>query len=218
MFLALSGEAQGGPLLICRTFEIGPALSLPWGSPGGWDAVDPAYDVRRVPDDVVRLLDPSMPILVRMETLRRATLYVSSHPQIASTLLSRLVARTRAGHTTPDPMAWFDAGYLVESFIQGGMGQNSELVMVKETYTIDGYAWIQRALRELGDHPDMHCAAALAASTRRDRRPIGEAHLRLAEQGAVPGTLLAVNLAVFHSGASSLVELRTGALPAAVKR
>jgi len=73
----------------------------------------PKYLVR----DTLEILAPSTPVLVRMETLRRATLYARRDPTAAKELLARLHAsrHVRRILRPPDALAWFDAGYLAEN-------------------------------------------------------------------------------------------------------
>ena len=70
----VSSPALAGPPLVCFPFEIGNAGTLPMGA-NGWRSIDPTYDVTRLVDDTLALLRPETPVLVRMETLRRATIY-----------------------------------------------------------------------------------------------------------------------------------------------
>ena len=53
-----------------------------------------------------------------MENLRRATIYAMRDPVVAEQLLKALMARALS--TTNDGRAWFDAGYLIEAYRQGG--------------------------------------------------------------------------------------------------
>ena len=48
--------------------------------------------------------------------MRRATIYAMRDPAIAQELLKTVMARALA--TTSDGRAWFDAGYLIESYKQ----------------------------------------------------------------------------------------------------
>lgn len=82
-----------------------------------WHATDPKYDVSHLVADTLALLAPSAPVMVRMETLRRATVYTVSHPKVAGALLSALKERDEARA----PMAAFDYGYFVESTRQAAM-------------------------------------------------------------------------------------------------
>jgi hypothetical protein len=217
--------ALAGPPLICHAFEIGGARSLPWSSNTQWRAVDKNYNVNRLVDDTLGLLTPETPVLVRMETLRRATVYsllptmdrtVESpikDAAIASQLLSRLKARV------PDPgvksdkksaaIALFDYGYLIESYKQAG--DNSQGPRLAGG--IDGYGMIARAIALRGADPEMEFAAALAidgpspstAATRAAR----VAHIQRAAAGAQEGSLLARNLiSHFSNMGKTLGELR----------
>ena len=57
---------------------------------------------------------PSTPVIVRMETLRRATIYAAANRDVAKDLMSALKARADA----KAPLAAFDLGYLVESYLE----------------------------------------------------------------------------------------------------
>ena len=88
---------------------------------GDWRAVDPAYDVSRLVADTLGLLTPSMPVVVRMETLRRATIYAAAHPASAADLMSELRKRSDARA----PLAAFDDGYLVEALREAAWSSSS---------------------------------------------------------------------------------------------
>jgi hypothetical protein len=103
--------AVAGPPLLCFPFEIGSARSLPMGR-ASWKDTDPKYDVSHLVADTLALLAPSTMPIVRMETLRRATIYAADHPAVAADLLSELKKRSDA----KAPLAAFDYGYLVEAF------------------------------------------------------------------------------------------------------
>jgi len=185
-------SAHAGPPLICHAIEIGQAKSLPWvdwnqkGSGG--------YDVKNLTRDTLAILDAKAPVLVRMETLRRATLYARQDPHIAKELLTRLHARAAssdaAGH--PDALAWFDAGYLIETYRQWiGKGEPNP------ANGLDGYGLIKKAIGLRGQDPEMEFAAALVTLTgpESDHRE----HARKAMAGAKNNPLLAQNLASnFH--------------------
>jgi hypothetical protein len=66
LLLTVVSVAEAGPPLICHAFETGPAALLQWGRGAGWNSPDPAYDVRRVTADTLRVLTPDAPILARM--------------------------------------------------------------------------------------------------------------------------------------------------------
>jgi len=135
-----------------------------------------------------------MPVLVRMETLRRATIYSVwgsrdqkvGYPvkdlQVANELLSRLMARTK-GKGQNEALALFDAGYFAESYKQAAGSAPPGL---------DGYEWIVKAISLRKGDPDMNFAAALI--TLFPSRSTHQQHLHKAVSGAVADSLLARNL------------------------
>src|SRR5687767_9498121 len=86
---ASAGECR--PL--CRTLDIAGARSLPWGHE--WWTRDTAYDLGRLVGDTEALLTASTPVIVRMETIRRASIYASHDQRVAEQLFSRLMERAR---------------------------------------------------------------------------------------------------------------------------
>jgi hypothetical protein len=184
--LGLTTVAQAGPSLICHAIEIGQAKTLPavdWNrrASGG-------YDLKNLTRDTLAILDSGAPVLVRMETLRRATIYARQDPQVAKELLTRLQARaeTAAGH--PEAMAWFDFGYLVATYKQWiGQGEPNPAT------GRDGYDLIRKAISLRGTDPEMEFAAALVtlAGPESDHQD----HARKAMAGAKNDPLLAQNLA-----------------------
>jgi hypothetical protein len=199
--LLLAGTALAGPPLICHAIDIGGAQSLPWTSTGWNLSGHENYDLSRLVPDTLALLAPSTPVLVRMETLRRATLYVQQRTSVAMDLLLRLDARTR--ENPKDALAAFDVGYLAECFKQAswlqqhtdwlkaaGGGQTTRANVATK---IDGYEWVRKAIALRGSDPQMEFAAALMttdpASSEHDR------HLRNAMAGAKADAMLERNLA-----------------------
>jgi len=63
-----------GPPLLCHPFDIGNAKSLPWTGTGWNLSGNENYNTKNLAHDTMALLDANTPIIVRMETLRRATL------------------------------------------------------------------------------------------------------------------------------------------------
>lgn len=185
--------AWAGPPLICHPYDIGAATSLPFGdATRNWRAVDPSYDRTRLVDDTLALLTPSTPVLVRMETLRRAIAYVADDRVRAEALLAAVRAR---GVTVPgneaQALALFDAAYLVDAYQQmKGYGTGIDTL----TGGADGYAMLRTALQQRPDDPAMHLAAALMTS-RKDRRDLHAAHVQKARAGAVTDSLVARNVA-----------------------
>ena len=138
--LSIAQPAFAGPPLLCFPFDIGSARSLPMGT-GGWKTVDAKYDVNRLVDDTLALLTPETPVIVRMETLRRATVYASTHPAIASALVAALRARASKADAHA-ALAVFDFGYLVETYKEAGYIFTTP---VSGLDTVDGYQLVLKA-------------------------------------------------------------------------
>jgi hypothetical protein len=181
--------AQAGPPLLCFPMSID-APSLPWGTGPGWKIPQPGYDLARLTDDTLALLGPGTPVLVRMETLRRAAIYASSDPKAMTRLIEAL--RTRAGRPEDpktDALALFDLGYFVETARQARHGLASFNTDPPE----DGYALVRAALARRGTDPAMEYAAALV-TTQPTLRAVSDRHLRAALDGALPGSDLAATI------------------------
>lgn len=176
-------SALAGPPLICHRIEIGPARSLPWAGTAWNLSGNENYDTRNLVRDTLAILDSNPPVLVRMETLRRATLYAGKDPQAAKELLIRLHARTNVPQA--DAMAWFDAGYLAAAYGQW-LKQNPAA-------GLDAYALVQKAISLRGNDPEMEFAAALI--TLRGPEKDHQDHVQRAIAGAKNDPLLAQNLA-----------------------
>ena len=203
VLVGFTSYAQAGPPLICHPIEIGQAKSLPWID---WNQKGTGgYDLKNLTRDTLAILDSSAPVLLRMETLRRATIYARQDPQVAKELLTRLQAR--AANSTDsglsEVLAWFDVGYLIETY-QQWIGKAEP----NPAAGLDGYAWVKKAVRLRGQDPEMEFAAALITLTgpESDHRE----HARKAMAGASNDPLLAQNLASdFHS--QTVSELLTKA-------
>ena len=203
VLVGFTSYAQAGPPLICHPIEIGQAKSLPWID---WNQKGTGgYDLKNLTRDTLAILDSSAPVLLRMETLRRATIYARQDPQVAKELLTRLQAR--AANSTDsglaEALAWFDVGYLIETY-QQWIGKAEP----NPAAGLDGYAWVKKAVRLRGQDPEMEFAAALITLTgpESDHRE----HARKAMAGASYDPLLAQNLASdFHS--QTVSELLTKA-------
>ncbi len=205
-----------GPPLLCHPFYIGGAKSLPWGN-GSWSASDNSYDLTRLVGDTLGLLTPETPVIVRMETLRRATIYAQRDPAIARDLLTRLKERAMGATSRGrlDPLELFDLGYFVETYKQAnwaftksspnGQGWN-RVEKPNPAEGFDGYAWVLRAISLRGNDAEMEFAAALIQV---DKREESRLHLQKAVAGATEGSLLARNL-VLHFGdqGTTLAALR----------
>ena len=150
--------ALAGPPLICHSIDIGANHSLPWLVTDRWNGADPAYAVVRLIEDTLDILVPEAPVQLRMETLRRAAIYSARQTGLADRLTVRLVARAMDAQAAgaPDPSAWFDAGYFVETVRDAAkiypklQGREQEAWMIRTDPQIDGLAWIRTAIR-LGD-------------------------------------------------------------------
>jgi hypothetical protein len=208
--LILANIAVAGPPLICHTIEIGNAKSLPW-STHGWNlSGNENYDVKNLVPDTLAILNSGAPVLVRMETLRRATLYARQNPEAARQLLTTLVARAKeteaSGHA--DAAALFDAGYLIECFKQW-IGRNlphmtdNMRMDANPAANLDGYALVQRAIRLRGQDPEMEFAAALI--TLEGQQTDHAEHVAKAIAGAGSDPLLAQNLKTRYMGAETTV-------------
>ncbi len=208
--LCLASIAQAGPPLICHTIEIGEAKSLPWISHGWNLSGGENYDTKNLVRDTLDILVSDTPILVRMETLRRATLYARKDPIAAKELLARLHARATAAESSghPDALAWFDAGYLSETYKQW-IGKNLPHMTdgmrldPNPAAGIDGYALVKKALALRGaalhgDDAQMEFAAALITLS----GPQAEHHQHAlkAIDGGKNDPLLARNLATHFVG------------------
>ena len=193
--------ALAGPPLICHPFEIGTAASLPFGATSegwrGWNATLASYDRSRLVADTLALLTPSTPVIVRMETLRRASAYAAESPALASALLAAVEARApKVARTKAEALALFDAGYLVETYRQlGDRGVSMKVSIAGK----DGYAMVSAALAQLPDDAGVHFAAALM-TTAPAQKAAHVQHLAKARQGAKADTLLARNLTTHYMG------------------
>src|SRR5262249_54376168 len=184
--------ALAGPPLLCHPFEIGNAKSLPWAG-NEWRDVKKDYDLNRLVDYTVNLITNDVPVILRMETMRRATIYSVwgikdekvGYPvkdlKIANELLTRLLAR--AQKMKGDALALFDAGYFAESYKQaaGSLPQ-----------ALDGYELVVKAINLRNGDPEMNYAAALI--TLFPARSTHQQHLQRASSGAAENSLLARNL------------------------
>src|SRR6267154_995478 len=208
--LCLATVSQAGPPLICHTIEIGQAKSLPWISHSWNLSGGENYDTKNLVRDTLEILAPGTPVLVRMETLRRATLYARKDPVAAKELLARILARATdaesSGHS--DALAWFDVGYLAETYKQW-LGQNLPHMTCcmgmdpNPAAGVDGYAMLKKALAMRAaalhaDDPQMEFAAALITlSGPQDEH---RQHAQKAIGGAKTDSLLAQNLSARFIG------------------
>ena len=191
--LLLAAPVLAGPPLICHAINIGSAQSLPW-SADGWNlSGSENYDVNHLVSDTLALLNPQTTVLVRMETMRRATLYAQGNPQIAKELVLRLKARTSENER--DALAAFDFGYLIECYRQAGIAAKYGMLhnsLQQLVASVDGYDWVKKAIAMRGEDASMEFAAALITSEVAQQDRAG--HLQKALAGSKGDALLAANL------------------------
>lgn len=185
--LLLPALALAGPHLICFPMSIGTAPSLPWGTGGGWQSPLASYDRARLVADTLAALGPRTPVLVRMETLRRAVIYASSDAATATRLIDALRTRApRPGAGDADLLAVFDLGYAIEAMRQATWALRASYKAPAD----DGYAMVRQVLARRGPDAAMEYAAALITLSQ-PSRAVGDAHLRNAAAGAAESPDLA---------------------------
>ena len=200
--LLAPASLHAGPPLICHPYEIGAAQSLPGTTDGShWLGLDRNYDRKNLVRDTLALLTPEMPILVRMETLRRAALYTTNELKnwktdgsgytaedraLAFGLLEKLRERTNEKGATRT-LALFDAGFFAETLRQTSMDPG-----------VDGYPLLAQAAAARPNDPEIQFALALVSAA--PKRGPGEPtdHLARARAGAKTNALLAANLATHN--------------------
>lgn len=196
----ISSPAHAGTPLICHPYIIGAANSLP-GSDGDWKGVNPSYDRTHLVRDTLALLKADTPIIVRMETLRRAAIYATAGMRgwseksgfnaedraNTSALLEKLQERAKSATGPALALALFDVGFFTETLRQTGLDRS-----------LNGYDTLVKARELRGPDADMEFALALASAW--PKRKEHFEHLSRARAGAKSGTLLANNLASHFSG------------------
>lgn len=199
--LSLQQQAQAGPPLICHPYDIGNARSLPW-SGTQWRDVKADYPLSRLVDDTLALLNRDTPVIVRMETLRRAAIYTAwahydqkvGYPttdlKVAQALMAHLLERVEATQHK-DALALFDAGYFIESWKQSTA--RADLATLPK---VNGYELVNQASALRNHDAGMEFAAALI---RYDDQAIQRAHLQKAVAGADADALLSRNLVLHFS-------------------
>lgn len=206
--LALIGAARpalAGPPLLCHAFDIGTAKSLPWSTSArpNWFDGQPGYDLRRLTGETEALLTPATPVIVRMETLRRAAIYASRDESVAKQLWLTINDRQRTAMKDgkADALATFDAGYLAETMKElGRLGRYgfkefTVTPMVSSLVAeVDGYAMVKQSLAQRADDPAVEFAAALIAASTEKTRGAYAAHAGKARAGAKQDALIARNL------------------------
>lgn len=198
--LAAAAPAHAGPPLLCHPFDIGEARSLPWDGSRSWSHGRADYALTNLVRDTESLLTPSTPVIVRMETLRRAAIYASRDRAVAERLLEGVVARARTAEASarPDALAWLDAALLTGMYRQLGMlGSSAEFRDRASTVRAvvgdaDGLAWMTKCVNARPDDAAVQFASAMIVSDS-DRKAFA-AFARKAREGASRDPLLARNL------------------------
>lgn len=207
--LAVVPIAMAGTPLICFPFDIGAARSLPWTPDKGLGSPNGDYDIARLADDTIAILNAETPVIVRMETMRRAVLYGQKNAAAGQQLLERLKVRATAGAGKRGALALFDYGYLLETMKQ--VNPN------KSAASPNGYEYVLKALQLSGNEPEMEFAAALI--TLWPKHAGHEEHLHKAVAGAEGDSLLARNLiSHFPAVAGTLADPHKSAAASARKR
>lgn len=195
ILIGLQHTALAGPPLVCHPLAIGNAASLPSGD--GPFGSDPDYAPRNLAKETIAYLDADVPVIVRMETIRRAVLYVTNtlkgarHGNTYDGATKRRIAALADGfkqrlsgmeNTTPEyAHSLFDYGYLNACLKQAWANPDD-----------DGYETVLRANTLLGGNAEMQFA--LAMISKHPARSALEQHLAEAKRGAMGDPLLAQNL------------------------
>jgi len=199
--LLFAGGALAGPPLLCHPFEIAGAPSLPWGK--GWNNPHRGYDISSLPRDTQALLGAQVPVIARMESLRRAAIYASGNGTVARQLAVQLDARVAgAKDGNSKALTLFDAGYFAETLqdiarLQGydmpGVGKVDLAAVNAILAKGDGSVRIAQAIALRPGDPALRFAAALVSSADQ-RKADYNTHARLARDGIRSDRLLALNI------------------------
>jgi hypothetical protein len=184
---------------LIHPFDIGKAESLPWDAHSSSGRAD--YDLARLIPDSDALLTPSTPIVVRLETLRRAVIYASRDRQVAGRLLRRFTARALASEhaASRDGLPFLDAAFVTDALWQVGQHSNPPFTELSRQVkglagTADGYELVKKGLALRPDDPAYEFGAALIAGVRRLGGVEFTAHTRKAIVAATHDEMLARNL------------------------
>jgi hypothetical protein len=194
LFAALflfAASALAGPPLVCHTYDIGNAKSLPWVAEN-WNLTGKeTYDTSHLSADTLAILDTNSTVIVHMETLRRAALYGTKNPDALKQLLLKMIARKDAAaqNNTTAALAYFDLGYFTATLSQIHWISKD---FANPAQSLDAKALIDKAIQLRGADPQMEFAAALVTLD----GPASEhsAHAQKAIAGAGSDPLLARNL------------------------
>jgi hypothetical protein len=115
--LALAAPVLAGPPIMCHPLDIAKAKCLPMGS--GAMECSTGLSAAKAIDEALTILKGDASPLVRMETIRRATVYVAKDEAKSKELLSRVMALAldQASKTDKEIAAGlFDAGFLAACY------------------------------------------------------------------------------------------------------
>ena len=196
--LAAASPAVAGPPLLCHPYDIGSAKSLPWDGMTGWYQERSDYPLKQLVTDTEAILQPATPVVVRMETLRRAAIYASRDGAIATSLLDRLVAKARSDAKLGNGLASLDAAYAIEAMRELTLlGQSAQfrdrIGGVNKALTgRDAAPLLQKAVDARPDDPSVAFAAALIAVS--TDKAAASKYAARARAGASQDPLVAKNL------------------------
>jgi hypothetical protein len=216
--LVLSGSALAGPPLICHPFvTAADAKLLPWAPTAkDWNSPDRGYRVANLTADTLRLLTPDSPMLSRMENLRRATIYASAEPRLATELLHTLLVRAEspASDLRTAALARFDFGYLVETYRQldhalsygmldgkvpvrllDAFAESASPAEAAKVASLDAQALVREAQQAV---PALDAELEFAAALMSADNKTAALHRGRAAASAPVGSLLAQNLAIYE--------------------
>jgi hypothetical protein len=194
LFMFIAKVLLAGPPLVCHSFDIGSAKSLPWVSHNWNLSGTETYDTSRLASDTLAILAADHSVIVHMETLRRATLYARKDPTAAKELLTKITMGTKSANSDETrALTYFDSGYLAEVYKQW-LGDGSQ----NPATGLDGHALIREAIQLRGSDPQMEFAAALITLIGPNAEH--EAHTNRAIAGAKNDPLLARNLTIRFNG------------------
>jgi hypothetical protein len=202
MAAAVAGRpAFAGPPILHHPLDIGQSRSLPWNHSAPWYEGDRQYDIHNLVTDTEALLTPSMPVIVRMETLRRAAVYATRDATVAHQLLTRILSRLTTPQGEHDALAWFDAAYVTAAFreferLSSEPQFRIRAEAVRDLTLAEHSQLIHKALALRPQDPNIAFGAAvIAAGHDRDAMTTLAARAKL---GAQSDRLLAANLDILH--------------------
>ena len=182
------------------------AKSIAWNGKQ-WRDVKKDYDLNQLVPDVMAILETDAPVLVRMETMRRAAIYavwslrdakVGFDPKgdrAAIALLDKILARKNAAEvrgfkTKADKLALFDAGYLLETYKYIGF----EEIAKNPVLSAESLAWVEKANNALACPGEIELALAIILQNHQGTTAAQDKHLKNAVGKAAEGSLLAKNI------------------------